>query len=555
MPVDPEELSRVAAEAAIHLEREAQRRQRRERRRDQQAHEGRRRGADRNDGDKTRRSPPSPASSPGGASDDASETSRTQLVLKTCVIVFKCLLWPCRVVKGVLGRKWVLVPATIALCVWCAALFLEGMSISAAGFARTLHLGWLLSAAGFQAPTARTANNPAAAVPHSAGQVQGQGQFQGQFQGQDYGADLAVRDSDYLGQVRDMSFNIQYLSQIQVYSQVMSPVARFISDSFRTFVNSSSRQTSVTAIDAAAAAAAAAAADNLGEEWSQFWSGITMRVNTLSEQNDEYKRHVSINQVGQYRQARLLLRRCIQASSTLSSGGQDDLNGFSWTSPRSWPTWAPRYLWAELVKSWKQVMGQIWVSTEQQTLTGYAKTLASLIESSKASGVHLASIFSDEASLSPGEEGNDSRARPPLHLTLCELEHFFQEALDACDWKMKDHLLEMDGARTAAAAAADMTTKTTSYGEYSLAATHLTGYQSAGAVLCVGGMDTWEVVGRMSDAASEWVQTLDRVAENVDWIIERLERKPMKDSETGEVEAELVHYIGRYMEALEEFVS
>ncbi|KAK1975343.1 hypothetical protein LZ30DRAFT_737886 [Colletotrichum cereale] len=542
MPVDPEELSRVAAEAAIHLEREAQRRQRRERRRDQQPHEGRRAG--RNDGDKTRGSPRSPASSPGGASDDASETSRTQLVLKTCIIVFKCLLWPCRVVKGVLGRKWVLIPvtiaATIAVCVWCAALFVEGMLISAAELARTLHLGWLLSVAGFQNPTARPANDPAA-VPHSTGQVQGQG----------YGAELAVRDSDYLGQVRDMLSNIQYLSQIQVYSQVMSPVARFISDSFRTFVNSSSMQTSFTAVNAAAA-------DNLGEEWSQFWSGISMRVNTLSEQNDQYKRHVSINQVGQYRQARLLLGR-IQASSTLS-GGQDNLNGFSWTSPRSWPTWAPRYLWAELVKSWKLVAGQIWVSTEQQALMGYAKTLASLIESSKASSVHLASIFSDEASLSSGE-GNDSRARPPLHLTLCGVEHFFQEALDACDWKIKDHLLKIDGARTAAAdvdADVDMTTKTTettSYGEYSVAATYLTGYQSAGAVLCVGGMDTWEVVGRMSDAASEWGQTLDRVAENVDWILERLERKPMKDSETSEVEAELVHYIGRYIEALEEFVS
>ncbi|KAK1569553.1 uncharacterized protein LY79DRAFT_584661 [Colletotrichum navitas] len=529
MPVDPEELSRVAAEAATHLEREDQRRQRRERRRGQQPHERR---AGRNDGDKTRRSSPSP----GGVSHDASEASHTQLVLKTCVIVFKCLLWPCRLVKGVLGRKWVLVPATIAVCVWCAALFVEGVLISAAELATTLHLGWLLSAAGFQTPTARTANGPAA-VPHSTGQVQGQG----------YGADLAVRDSDYLGQVRDMSSNIQYLSQIQVYSQVMSPVARFISDSFRTFVDSS-RQTSFTAANAHAAAA-----DNLGEEWSQFWSGISMRVNTLSEQNDQYKRHVSIDQVGQYRQARLLLRR-IQTSSTIS-GGQDNLNGLSWTSPRSWPTWAPRYLWAELVKSWKLVAGQIWVSTEQQALMGYAKTLASLIESSKASGVHLASIFSDEASLSSGE-GNDSRARRPLHLTLCEVEHFFQEALDACDWKIKDHLLEMDGARTAAADV-EMTTKTmtTRYGEYSLAAAHLTGYQSAGAVLCVGGMDTWEVVGRMSDAAGEWVQTLDRVAGNVDWILERLERRPMKDSETGEVEAELVHYIGRYMEALEDFVS
>ncbi|KAJ0161960.1 hypothetical protein CTA2_5319 [Colletotrichum tanaceti] len=532
MPVDPDELARAAAQAAENMRRDAERRRRREERKQQMR-----------DGSSSSSSSSSRSSNHGSTSNQHNQHSQTTqspqtghawLVFKTCFTVFMCLLYPLRlggsILRRVMGNKYILIMTTIVVCIWVAALLVEGVFVWVVDLFVTLQLGWFLAAVGIQIPadqTAQTTNNPDT-IAYSA--TQGH-------------KDLAVKDSSVLGQVHDMSSNIQYLSQIEVYSKAMSPVARFVSNSFGKFLSSKRKEQG-------SSGATVVTVDNLGEEWNLFWSGVDAQINDLLEQSNLYTKHVVKNQVSQYRHARLLLQR-IQATSVVSKSRDD---AFSWTSARSWPGLAPRYLLAQLKRSWKLVTGGM--PTEQQALAEHVRALMRLNQKSKDSYAYLASVFS-----------NDARDQMTLDSTLCEIEGVFREAVHACDWTTTNHL-QLDGgiggigsrrsvpdARREEAKAAYADMDSTTYDGNARAAMYLTGYQSAGAVLCVGAKDTVESVAMRAEAARIWERALDGLAEDVGLLLERLEGQPLNNAEMEGIEQELVHHVNNYMKGLERFAS
>ncbi|KAK1573491.1 uncharacterized protein LY79DRAFT_673586 [Colletotrichum navitas] len=115
-----------------------------------------------------------------------------------------------------------------------------------------------------------------------------------------------------------MSFNVRKLYQIEVYGQVavLSPVSRFVSNSFEKLLTSKKQKR------AGYGAVNAVNHTNLRDRWVQFWNGITSQVNILSGKSEIYTKHMLKNQVNQYEHAQLLLLWV--GSISALTGGQEN---------------------------------------------------------------------------------------------------------------------------------------------------------------------------------------------------------------------------------------
>ncbi|GJC90432.1 hypothetical protein ColLi_13270 [Colletotrichum liriopes] len=334
----------------------------------------------------------------------------------------------------------------------------------------------------------------------------------------------------------DMMSNILHLAQVQVEPcSDRDLVARFVGQSFSRHWSAYSGEP------------IGGPSGDLGKEWKRLWKETGAKVEAISNQCTLYQLKIIDLEVLLYRRGQGLIRQ-IQTHPAVPRG-DDEAPGSSWLRPKGWPMSLTRRLARLCGRRWKAMRTAMgFHSASQHTLRTRLEVFKDVIEGGTTVSVHLTEMF-----------GSQTEARRDLEKGMCRVERIFREAGEACDWTLVPRRggggggldVVFDEARKAHDDAGagllnvDGGMRVSTF-ELEEAALELTGYQSAGAVLCMGGKKTVEAVEMKLRETYEWMAELDLRRKRADIMMKAVE-SVVSDKEVERLEQELLGHVEEYV--------